>query len=359
MLLPADCRRGMLMLMANLITNIVTALKPKRRWAQFSLATMFLAVTVLCVWLAAHVRATNRQRAALAAIKDLGGRWFYDYQLGDNGITYENVEPPVPKWLLDRLDVNHFASADRVELWAPKSLSRALTEVKKLGSLRSLRMQIDATTRLSAADVELLASLTGVRGMEFMPNQRTDALIETVERLPNLEVLDLGGCKISEEGLRHIGRMTTLRRLHNMASEVGDLGLAHVAGLKHLVELSVNGPGITVAGLVQLDGMTSLELLALAGCEITDAGLARLSRMKSLRELYLQCEQITDAGLAHLCELTELRVLYGRTAQVPDAGLAHLRRLTKLERLVLLGTRATKAGIAELQQALPNCKIYQ
>jgi hypothetical protein len=350
--------------MANLITNIVTALKPKRRWAQFSLATMFLVVTVLCVWLAAHVRATNRQRAALAAIKELGGRWFYDYQLSDNGITYEIVEPPVPKWLLDRLDIDHFANADRVELWAlehwdPASLSLALTEVKKLGSLRSLWVQFDWAKRLTPTEVELFASLTGVRGIEFMPDRKTDALVETIERLPNLEALDLLLCEVGANGLRHIGRMTNLRRLRIMASEVGDHGFADVAGLESLVELNLIGPGITNAGLAQLEEMNSLEVLSLEGSEITDAGLAPIAQLKSLRELHLICNEVTDAGLAHLCELTELHVLYVDEAQVTDAGLAHLRCLTKLERLGLYHTKVTQAGIAEWQQALPNCTIYQ
>jgi len=352
------------MLMANLITKIVTALTPKRSWAQFSLATMFVIVTVLCVWLAAHVRATNRQRAALAAIKELGGRWFYDYQLGDNGINYNRNEPPVPKWLLDRLDIDHFANVDRVELWAPEhrdpnSLSLALTDVKKLGSLRSLWMQIDQAKRLTPTEVELLASLTGVRCIEFMPDKKTDALVETIERLPNLEGLDLLLCEVGANGLRHIGRMTNLRRLRIMASEVGDRGLADIAGLESLVELNLIGPGVTDTGLVQLERLKSLEMLSLEGSEITGAGLAPIARLKSLRELHLLCNEVTDAGLAHLRELTELRVLYVDEAQVTDSGLAHLRLLKKLERLGIYHTKVTQAGIAELQRALPNCDIYQ
>jgi len=34
--------------MANALTKLVPLIKPKRRWAQFSLASMFVVVTVLC-----------------------------------------------------------------------------------------------------------------------------------------------------------------------------------------------------------------------------------------------------------------------------------------------------------------------
>jgi hypothetical protein len=38
-----------------LLIGWLAVLKPKRRWAQFSLGTMLLAVTALCVWLADYV----------------------------------------------------------------------------------------------------------------------------------------------------------------------------------------------------------------------------------------------------------------------------------------------------------------
>jgi hypothetical protein len=62
--------------MAKPIAKLLSMLTPNRRWAQFSLATMFVVVTVLCVWLAAQVRRANRQREVMAAIEPLGGgRW--------------------------------------------------------------------------------------------------------------------------------------------------------------------------------------------------------------------------------------------------------------------------------------------
>lgn len=40
--------------------QLVSLLRPKRRWAQFSLGTMLLAVTLLCVWLADYVSPVRR-----------------------------------------------------------------------------------------------------------------------------------------------------------------------------------------------------------------------------------------------------------------------------------------------------------
>jgi hypothetical protein len=64
--------------MARPISKLVNLLKPKRRWAQFSLATMFVVVTVLCVWLSVLADRANRQQAAVAAIEAMGGQVKYN-----------------------------------------------------------------------------------------------------------------------------------------------------------------------------------------------------------------------------------------------------------------------------------------
>ena len=47
--MPASPWRGMLMGMAKPLPKLLLMLTPKRRWAQFSLLTMLVVVTVLCV----------------------------------------------------------------------------------------------------------------------------------------------------------------------------------------------------------------------------------------------------------------------------------------------------------------------
>jgi hypothetical protein len=49
------------------LAKLLSMLTPKRRWAQFSLGTMFVVVTVLCVWLGVVVNRAHRQRDSVAA----------------------------------------------------------------------------------------------------------------------------------------------------------------------------------------------------------------------------------------------------------------------------------------------------
>jgi hypothetical protein len=59
--------------MSHRFTHLLRSLKPKRRWAQFSLGTLLAVVTVLGVLLGLVTRAAHRQRSAVAAISRLGG----------------------------------------------------------------------------------------------------------------------------------------------------------------------------------------------------------------------------------------------------------------------------------------------
>jgi hypothetical protein len=54
--------------MAKPLAKLHSLITPKRRWAQFSVATMFVVVTVLCIWLEVVVNRVHRQRDAVVAM---------------------------------------------------------------------------------------------------------------------------------------------------------------------------------------------------------------------------------------------------------------------------------------------------
>jgi hypothetical protein len=75
--------------MSEPVAKIVALLTPKRRWMQFRLGTIFVVVTVLCIWLAAHTNRARKQREAVCAIKAWGGSVRYDF---------EEPNAPQPNW---------------------------------------------------------------------------------------------------------------------------------------------------------------------------------------------------------------------------------------------------------------------
>ncbi len=82
----------------------------------------------------------------------------------------------------------------------------------------------------------------------------TDAALECLEDLPQLQILDLTD------------------------SQVTDAGLEHVKKLVHLERLFLDGTGVTDAGLEHLKGLTELRVLQLYATQVTDAGVANLQK---------------------------------------------------------------------------------
>lgn len=116
----------------------------------------------------------------------------------------------------------------------------------------------------------------------------TDSFLARMSRLPELEVLDVGGCEnFTDSGIRWLTRCPKLKELDLSGSKIGDTGLEHLAGVK------------------------TLETLQLGGCEqCTGAGFAHLGKLPGLKVLHARrCAGADDTGLAGLAKSPSLRVL--------------------------------------------------
>ena len=152
--------------------------------------------------------------------------------------------------------------------------------------------------------------LAHVRSLGFTRQAITEADLMSVERLTQLEFLNLARTNVTDAAMFHLKGLVNLEMLYLYETAISDDGLKHLAGL------------------------TRLKWLNLTGTRISDAGLAYLKRMKSLQIVYLNDTNISDAGLAHL------------------------RGLTNLDVLQIDGTQVTEQGIARLQKWLPATSIY-
>lgn len=108
--------------------------------------------------------------------------------------------------------------------------------------------------------------------------------------------------------------------------QVTNADLQHLTALKQLQHLNLWHSTITDTGLEHLEGMNQLQWLGLAGAEITDGGLKRLEVLKQLRWLWLQKNAITDGGLEHLEKLKELKELDLTDTKVTNAGVTRLKK---------------------------------
>jgi hypothetical protein len=159
----------------------------------------------------------------------------------------------------------------------------------------------EARTRDWQAALDLLAH-TQASELDA-EGQMTDAMLREVSRVDGLAALHLGGSQaLTDDGLRHLAGMATLR---------------------HLV---LDGTAITDRGLAALGSLTALETLSLAGTRVTDEGMTALTRHAALRDLNLMGTRTGDGAIRALVGHPGLRV-FRSGAAVTDGGLALLHEL--------------------------------
>jgi hypothetical protein len=216
---------------------------PPRRWGwrRYSLSTLLIVVAMVGVALRVLTDRAQRQRRAVAQIRELGGSARYGFELGaPRGM-------PGPDWLRRILGVDYFADVVQVHAY-----------------------------------------------------RMTDATCSDLSASASLRRLYLDEPEMTDAGLAHLAGLTTLEDLYLGGGQFTDAGLAHLAGLTRLEWLALGNTQITDAGLSHLAGLSELQWLDLTGTQVTDAGLAHLAGLASLKNVYLAGTQVTPEGRAKL-----------------------------------------------------------
>ena len=274
----------------------------KRRWLRFSLRTLLLVVTVLCVWLGWRINAARQQKEAVDAILKAGGTVHYDYQILPNipsenhwNIGFNaNALPTGPPLLRKLFGDDCFRKVILVNFSKTDLPESVLTQLTKLPDITHVALQ----------SVNIIPDGSNV------PRPIQDADFEVFGQLSRLEYLDIYPADIDGSGLAQLTKLKDLRALSLQHTTIGDAGM-EIAG-----------------------ALTQLELLQLDHTPITDEGLKHLKRLVNLKSLWLQEDQgITDAGLQYLSGLKNLKAIH------------------------LYQNQVTPEGVRELQKSLPNTKI--
>jgi hypothetical protein len=159
------------------------------------LATLFVVVTVLCVWLAYVVNRVNRQREAVAAIEALGGVVAYEPPNKPESTTFPR--PFLRRWLAR----DYFDEVREAYLGGNRVTDAGLAHLQGLMGLRRLFL---FGPRVTDASLAHLQGLTGLRELDFDGAQVTDAGLEHLHGLTSLQVLQLNGTQITKAGLAQI-----------------------------------------------------------------------------------------------------------------------------------------------------------
>ena len=204
--------------------------------------------------------------------------------------------------------------------------------------------------------------------------QMTDAVLADVSRVETVTGLNLSGSRaVTDDGVRHLAHLTSLRHLDLSGTNVTDAGLEVLRNLPRLQTISLAGTRTTDAGVRALAHCEALEHVNLAATGAGDGALRALAGKRQLRHLAIT---LTDAGIPLLHELPVFKTWHGGEAaltllgrrSVPnqlslrgpltDRGMASLRGLDGLFSLDLDDNRLgiTAAGLEPLV-SLPHLGI--
>jgi hypothetical protein len=223
--------------------------KSRRRWFRFSLRTMMVAVTLLCIWLGITAHRANRQRSAVQTIASTGGHVWYDYEVYDDGIRRIDRKSP-PDWLKNLIGVDYFAAVYSVD-WGPN----------------------DDT-------VAALVDLPELRDVQLVGPDVTNSVLAKVKGMRELHRLSLVASSETDVGWKALGQFPQLKRLLLCADrQVTDATLEYIRDFRNLEWLFLDDDRITDAGLQRLAVLTRLEYLDIRGTKTSAAGVEDLKRV--------------------------------------------------------------------------------
>jgi len=225
---------------------------------------------------------------------------------------------------------------------------------RKLQKLRSLDV-----LRTGLSDEGISPLLEGIRELRYVFLRHLkgvgDGTLQALGALRGLQVLELPGSAISDEGMSSLAGLANLREVKLSDTAISDAGVRPLLGLESLVRLDLRDT--QVSGSAFLEG-SPRNLAQLYLSLVTDAGMEAIGRMDSLRVLGLIGTNVTNVGLAHVRNLKRLeRLTLGSAEGSPpfnDQSLGHLRELTGLKHLTVFDDDTTPGGWLDLLEALPD-----
>jgi Leucine-rich repeat (LRR) protein len=266
---------------------------------------------------------------------------------------------------LFRLFKTPIVQAGMIERYAERLSFDDLLKLSTRGG-RAVK-SLDLSQREDVTDAHLASLLKAYPNLQMLKLKDCDISdegLKSIAQLPNLQILNLKKCnQITDEGLKSIAQLHNLQMLNlNVCLKITNEGLKSIAQLSHLQTLKLHACNISDEGLKSIAQLPNLQTLDLAFCDdITDEGLKSLISLQHLKKINLNhCWRITNAGLKSIAQLHNLQMLNLKSCwQITDEGLKSIAQLQNLKKLHLgVCRKITEEGLKSIAQ-LPNLQTLE
>lgn len=343
----------------------------RRRLFQFSLSTLLGLMTVAAIWLGYVTHRAREQRAAVAKVKELGGRVVYDYQMANTASA--NPTPPGWPWLRRLIGDEYFQDVGRVFLDRTPVSDADLLVICKLRQMQSIWLGQSNISNAGLSSLERLAKLTT---LDLRETKITSAGLARFKPPPTLSMLLLSDTKISGEGARALGQWSSLTFLNLDGTDANAEDIQYLSELKNLQSLAISKTKLNDSAVPSLAKLTALTELYLTDSAMSGEGLLALHDQLPRCRINGPLVEVSDphplaislesGRWKTLCtrfnildKENNFKLLIFSGTPVTDAHLVGLKDLQHFEVIDLRNTKVTAAGVETLQRALPKCKILR
>lgn len=154
-----------------------------------------------------------------------------------------------------------------------------------------------AADHVSDANVDSLLRLENLESLSIENESFTDEGLKVVSKLKSLKRLTLENCSISDDGFTHLKSLDKLESLIIQNADISDLGLSAFNSLRNLNGVFLSGMPFSGTGFCGWKSSSSITGLLLSKTAVNDSGLREISNFRRLEGLYLEETLITDEGL--------------------------------------------------------------
>lgn len=303
--------------------------------------------------------AAQRRMAADSAARQAVLAAIGDFNNAEGALLKASFPRPLEPELFQRLP--DLIGLSEIVFPAARKLSpEMLALLPRIPDLRGLRVS-DAgpqLTELTAADFAPLAQVRRLESLELPgDNHFDDAAMKHLAGLVNLRRLSLGSPRVTDAGVRELGRLKKLEQLTLQFTsatgasldvlagaplqtlsvrQLSDSAAAHLRLFPQLRELASHDATLTAAGFAHLAGLRKLDVLDLTNArQLTDDGFAPLAQLVGLRRFIASGTGLGDRGVRHLAGLNLLSELHLGSSALTDAGMRSIGELVGLNALVI------------------------
>ncbi len=221
--------------------------------------------------------------------------------------------------------------------------------------------EFETSQRMTDASFVHLRGMVKMERLTLLKMGVTGDGLRHLAGMSRLRSLQICSCTLTDAALSHLPVLPALT-MFNLSSSTGctDAALECLGRLQNLEHFSLNGAPATGPGLRHLAELPHLRSLDLSGgsTRITsDDDFGQLPTLPTVEYLTLGHTYITDAGLVYLTRLPGVKSLSLEMTDISDAGIVYLGALPNLESVNLNHTKVTLRGVQELKGARPGLNV--